>query len=73
MHERFLLLDEVAGADAIRAADFNLSANRHRPLSRAKVERREPLDILKDLRGIETQILAEIDDLAEAVMEAVGE
>ncbi len=56
-----------AEADAIRAADFNLSANRHRPLSRAKVEHRDPLEILDELRGIETEILGEIDELAEAV------
>ena len=61
-----------AEADAIRAADFNLSANRHRPLSRAKVEHRNPLEILDELRGIETQILGEIDELAKAVRE-VGE
>ena len=62
-----------AGADAIRAADFNLSANRHRPPSRAKVEHRDPLEILEELRSIETQILGEIDKLAEAVRGAVGE
>ncbi len=60
-------------ADAIRAADFNLSANRHRPLSRAKVEHHDPLGILKELRGIETQILGEIDELTEAVRGAVEE
>ena len=51
----------------IREADFNLSANRHRPQSRAKVEHRDPLEILDELRGIETEILGEIDKLAEAV------
>ncbi len=56
-----------AEADAIRAADFNLSANRHRPPSRAEVEHRDPLEILEELRGIETQILVEIDELVEAV------
>ncbi len=56
-----------AEADAIRAADFNLSANRHRPLSRATAEHRDPLEILEELRGIETQILGEIDELVEAV------
>ena len=61
-----------ADADAIRAADFNLSANRHRPQSRAKVEHRDPLEILDELRGIETEILGEIDGLAEAVRGAVG-
>ncbi len=62
-----------AEIDAVRAADFNLSANRHRPLNRTKVEHRDPLEILEELRGIETQILAEIDDLAGAVRGAAGE
>ena len=61
-----------AEADAIRAADCNLSANRHRPLSRAKVEHRDPLEILDELRGIEMEILAEVEALAEAVRETVG-
>ena len=62
-----------AEADAIRAADFNLSANRHRPLSQEKVEYRDPLDILAELRAIETEILGEIDELAHAVREAVAQ
>ena len=62
-----------AEADAIRAAEFNLIANRHRPLSRAKVEHRDPLEILDELRGIETEILGEIDELADAVRGAVPE
>ena len=62
-----------AEADAIRAADFNLSANRHRPQSRARVEHRDPLEILDELRAIETEILGEIDELAEAVRGAVSE
>ena len=60
-----------ADADAIRAADLNLSANRHRPQNRATVEHRDPLVILEELRGIETEILGEVDALAEAVREAV--
>ncbi len=56
-----------AEADAIRAADFNLSANRHRPLNRSTVEHRDPMEILEELRDIETQILKEIDELADAV------
>ena len=59
-------------ADAIRAADFNLSANRHRPQTRAKVKHRDPLEILDELRGIETEILGEIDELAYAVRGAVS-
>ena len=62
-----------AEADAIRAADFNLSANRHRPQNRARVEHRDPLEILHELRDIETEILGEIDELAEAVRGAVAE
>ena len=62
-----------AGADAIRAADFNLSANRYRPQNQTKVEHRDPLEILEELRGIETEILGEIDELAEAVREMVAE
>ena len=62
-----------ADADAIRAADFNLSANRHRPLTRTEVQHRDPLDILDELRGIETEILDEIDVLSAAVREVVVE
>ena len=58
-----------ADADAIRAADLNLSANRHRPLNRAKVEHQDPLEILGELRVIEMDILGEIDELAEAVQQ----
>ena len=60
-----------AEADAIRGADFNLSANRHRPQNREKVEHRDPLEILDELRAIETEILGEIDELAESVREVV--
>ena len=62
-----------AEADSIREADFNLSANRHRPQSRARVEHRDPLEILDELRAIETEILGEIDELAEAVREGMAE
>ena len=61
-----------ADAAALRAADYNLGAARHRPASRAKVEHRDPLEILDELRGIEGEILREIDTLADAVREAAG-
>ena len=61
-----------AGVDTIRAADFNLSAGRHRPQNRSKVEHRDPLEILEELRAIETEILGEIDELADAVREIAG-
>ena len=56
-----------AEADAIRSDDFNLSANRHQPQNRIKVEHRDPLEILEELQEIETEILVEIGELAEAV------
>ena len=59
--------------NTIRIADFNLSANRHRPHNQDKVEHRDPLEILEELRGIETEILEETDALDEAVREAVPE
>ena len=62
-----------AEADAIRAADFNLSAGRHRPQNRSKVEYRDPLEILDELRSIEMEILGEINELGEAVREIVEE
>ena len=62
-----------ADADAIRAADFNLSANRHRPQKRTKIEHRDPLELLDELRSIETEILGEIDQLAEAVRGVASE
>ena len=61
-----------ADAEAIRAADFNLSAGRYRPQSRARVEHRDPLEILDELRAMEREILEEIDELADAVREAVA-
>ncbi len=59
-------LSAVFSLSCVWIADFDLSANRHRPLSRAKVEHRDPLGILEELRGIGTQILGEIDELTEA-------
>ena len=62
-----------AETEAIREADFNLSGGRHRPQSRAAVEHRDPLEILGELRGIETEILEEIDVLELAVESALSE
>ena len=56
-----------AEADAIRAADFNLSAGRYRPANHPKIYHRDPLEILDELRGIEREILGEIDELDEAI------
>ena len=62
-----------AEAEAVRATDFNLSANRHRPVNRARVEHRDPMGILEELRGIEMEILREVDELVEAVRGVVSE
>ena len=62
-----------AETEAIRAADFNLSAGRHRPQSRATVDHRDPLEILDELREIERDILEEIDALTAAVSETTPE
>ena len=61
-----------AEADEIRSTGFNLSANRYRPQSRTKVEHRDPLEILDELRTIETKILGQINELAEAVKGAAA-
>ena len=60
-----------AETGAIREADFNLSAGRHRPQSHAAMEHGDPLEILDELRGIEIEILAELDELADAVRSGV--
>lgn len=58
-----------ADADAIRAADYNLSAGRYRPQARTQVEHRDPLELLDELKAIEREILEELDQLADAVRE----
>ena len=58
-----------ADTDALRTADFNLSATRHRPLIRTQVEHRDPLEILEELRAVEREILGEVDTLMDEVRE----
>ncbi|MDE0101797.1 MAG: N-6 DNA methylase, partial [Bryobacterales bacterium] len=58
-----------ADVEAIRAVDFNLSAGRHRPQNRARMEHRDPLEILEELRAIERDILEEVDGLVDSVRE----
>lgn len=58
-----------ADADTIRAADFNLSASRYRPLSTAQVEHQDPLELLDELRAIEAEIMEEMEALAEKLRE----
>jgi type I restriction enzyme M protein len=66
-----------AGADELRANDFNLSASRYRNLSasryrpqtREQVEHRDPLEILDELKAIEVEIVEEIEALADRLRE----
>ncbi len=60
-----------AETEAIREADFNLSAGRYRPWNRVTVDYRDPLVILEEIRCIETEILTEIEELSAAVSEAI--
>jgi len=60
-----------ADLDAIRGNDFNLSAGRHRPQSNTHVEHRKPMELLDELRAIETEILSELGDLADKLRESV--
>jgi len=61
-----------ADVDQLRAADFNLSAGRYRPQSRAQVEHRDPMEILDELKAMEREIMEELEELSEAVREAVS-
>ena len=54
-----------ADAEAFRANDFNLSASRYRPETQEQIEHRDPLELLDELKAIETEILEEIDALVE--------
>ncbi len=58
-----------ATADAIRANDFNLSAGRNRPQSQTQVEHRDPLELIDELRAIETEIIEELGALADKLRE----
>jgi type I restriction enzyme M protein len=58
-----------ASADELRGADLNLSASRWRPQSREQVEHRDPLELLDELRAIETEIAEEIEALQERLRE----
>lgn len=58
-----------ADADDLRANDFNLSANRYRPMSQAQIEHRDPRELLDELAAIEVEIAQEIEGLRVALAE----
>jgi type I restriction enzyme M protein len=62
-----------AGAEAIRGTDYNLSAGRYRPMNQTKVEHRDPLELLDEIRAIELEILEELDALGDRLRETAPE
>jgi type I restriction enzyme M protein len=58
-----------ASADDLRENDYNLSAGRYRPMSKAQAEHRNPIELLDELRAIEVELLEEIDALRAIVSE----
>ena len=60
-----------ADAAQLRANDFNLSASRYRPLSKAQAVHRDPRELLGELRAIEAELLEEIDALDAMLAEGV--
>ena len=61
-----------AEAPALRAADNNLSASRWRPQTREQVAHRDPLELLDELKAIETEITEEVEALMERLRETVA-
>ena len=60
-----------ADTTEIRAADFNLSASRYRPMARTAVEHRDPRELLDELAAIETEIQEEVAALRDVLDEGV--
>jgi type I restriction enzyme M protein len=60
-----------ADAAEIRAADFNLSASRFRPMAKTVVEHRDPRELLDELAAIEAEIQEEIEALRASLSEGV--
>jgi type I restriction enzyme M protein len=56
----------------LRGADNNLSASRWRPQTREQVEHRDPLELLDELKAIETEIAEEIDALMDRLREGAA-
>lgn len=55
---------------ALRAADFNLSAGRYRPMSQSQVQHQDPRELLDELAAIEAEIAEEVEALRAALGEA---
>ncbi|HJV26730.1 MAG TPA: N-6 DNA methylase [Aromatoleum sp.] len=61
-----------ADAATLRINDFNLSVGRHRPMTRAAVEHRDPREILDELAAIEAEIVEEVEALKAVLAERVA-
>lgn len=81
MREDWLARDEsqlwtenwwFADAAAIEREDWNLSASRYRPESRAAAEHRDPRELLEELRDETAAILGDIEALAAELGERVA-
>jgi type I restriction enzyme M protein len=59
----------LADAATLRANDFNLSAGRYRPMSKAAVEHRDPRELLDELAAIEAEIVEEVEALRASLSE----
>ena len=62
-----------ADIEAIRDQGFNLSAGRYRPITQAATEHRDPVELLDELRGIEAEILDEVDELVQILRNRASE
>ena len=58
-----------ADTATIRGNDYNLSASRYRPQTRAQVEHRDPLELLDELKAIAAEMSEEIEELAVKLRE----
>lgn len=58
-----------ADTATIRGSDYNLSASRYRPQTRAQVEHRDPLELLDELKAIAAEMSEEIEELAAKLRE----
>lgn len=61
-----------ASADELRVNDFNLSASRYRPLSKAQVQHRNPIELLDELKAIELEIVEELAALSDMLKQEVS-
>ena len=56
-----------AETDEIRAKEFDLSAGKYRPIKVSKIEHRDPLVLINELRTIEMKILKEVNALSKKI------